>query len=279
VLKKFYDRSLLWQRIIGEKDDEPAPLNDAEASEKLDAFGDEEPGTADLVANVPLVRHRVLNLVERSTNQIHQYNNMIISAVSLWFLIDLILSTESASQGFANPTKSQRRFFTSRLNDMIQEGLLEKIAVPTERGSAICVKLTDKGRESLVKETPQDPGPELDESLDENTMQAEIEDEELVWTSECFACLVGSSAHLEAEDTRPSRGIGLQRQIIEMLDANPGGLIIRVRCPSIPSYAFLTLIISKCPRLWGTLIGAQSSKSSLAYALAFHLDISQTCIP
>jgi oxalate---CoA ligase len=242
VLKKFYDRSLLWQRIIGEKDDEPAPLDAAEDSEKLEAFGAEEPGTADLVANVPLVRHRVLKLVERSTNQIHQYNNMIVSAVSLWFLVNHILSTESAPQGFANPTKSQRRFFTSRLNDMIQEGLLEKMGVPTDRGTAICVKLTDKGRESLVKQTSQDPGLDLDKSVDDNVMQAEIEDGELVWTSECFACPVGSSAHLETEDTRPSRGVGLQRQIIEMLDANPGGLIIRVRCPSIPSYAFLTLM-------------------------------------
>ena len=125
---------------------------------------------------------------------------------------------------------------------MIQEGLLEKMAVPTDRGTAICVKLTDKGRESLVKQTSQDPELDLDKSVDGNVMQAEIEDEELVWTSKCVASLVGSSTYLEAEDTRLSRGIGLQRQIIELLDANPGGLIIRVRCPSIPLYAFLTLI-------------------------------------
>jgi oxalate---CoA ligase len=169
---------------MGEKEDEAVPSNDAESSEKMEAFGDEE--SADLVANVPLLRHRVLKLVERSTNQIHQYNNMIISAVSLYFLINHALITESTSQGFANPTKSQRRFFTSRLNDMIQEGLLEKIAVPTDRGTAICVKLTDKGRESLVKQTTQNPGLDLDKSVDGNIMQAEIEDEEFVWMSKCL---------------------------------------------------------------------------------------------
>ncbi|KIM26498.1 hypothetical protein M408DRAFT_25219, partial [Serendipita vermifera MAFF 305830] len=188
VLKKFYERSQLWQMIVGEKD--AGPEGEGDERENL---GDEAKN-ADLVANVHLLRYRVLKLVERSTNQIHQYNNMIVSA------------------GFTNPTKSQRRFFTSRLNEMIQEGLLEKIGIPTDRGTAICVKLTEKGKEILEKRNPESEEQTLEQPLNnESVMEADIEDEEFAWT----------------EDTRPSRGVGLQRQIISLLDANPGGLTIK----------------------------------------------------
>jgi hypothetical protein len=88
VLTKFYERSFLWQRIVGEKEDAPAPFNEMEGSEQMETFGDEDSGKADLVANVPLLRHRVLKLVESSTNQIHQYSNMILSAVSASPLLD-----------------------------------------------------------------------------------------------------------------------------------------------------------------------------------------------
>lgn len=65
---------------------------------------------------------------------------------------------------------------------MIQEELLEKFGVPTDRGTAVCVKLTDKGRDLLRKRNLE---PEVQPSgkfIDECTMNAEIDDEEFTWT-------------------------------------------------------------------------------------------------
>jgi hypothetical protein len=126
---------------------------------------------------------------------------------------------------------------------MIQEGLLEKLAVPTDRGAAICVKLTDKGKELLRKQTSQNLGLEINAAVDEGIMLANIDDQEFVWTSKCTSSLSSIPVHPNAEDTRPSHGVGLQRQIIALLDANPCGLIIRVKSPFIRSRSFLTIIL------------------------------------
>ena len=165
--------------IMGEKEKEPAESNQAEDSDTN--LGDEAE-TADMVANVSFLRHRVLKLVEGSTNQIHQYNNMIISAVSR-NLFYRPPSYDDMLQGFANPTKSQRRFFTSRLNEMIKEGLLEKFGVPTDRGTAVCVKLTDSGREVLGNPNSESTVGSLKNVAEDNALQAEIEDEEFEWSS------------------------------------------------------------------------------------------------
>jgi len=60
---------------------------------------------------------------------------------------------------------------------MIKEELLDKIAVPTNRGNAVCVRLTDKGREAARSHVSQDPEPSQ-----ENVVEVELDEEELIWT-------------------------------------------------------------------------------------------------
>jgi hypothetical protein len=61
---------------------------------------------------------------------------------------------------------------------MIEEGLIDKIAVPTSRGAAICVQLTQKGTEHLERGDSD----QLDVDESDNVFQAPIEEEEYVWT-------------------------------------------------------------------------------------------------
>lgn len=42
-----------------------------------------------------------------------------------------------SKQGFSNPTKTDRRFFQSRIREMIQQGLIEKVVVPNARKKSL----------------------------------------------------------------------------------------------------------------------------------------------
>ncbi|CAG8698095.1 11494_t:CDS:2, partial [Acaulospora colombiana] len=146
----------------------------------------------DMVANVPLLRHRVLKLLKRSTNYTHQYNNLILGA------------------GYQQPNKTQRRFFTARVVEMIEEGLIDKIAVPTTRGAAVCVQLTQTGAEYLEKGDLR----QVDFEENDYMLLAPVEEEEYVWTG-------------PEEDNVPNRMVPLQRQIIGLLESSPNGMIIK----------------------------------------------------
>lgn len=52
-------------------------------------------------------------------------------------------------QGFANPTKTDRRFFQRRIHELIQHGVLEKVVVPSKKKKAkvatvLCLRLLDE---------------------------------------------------------------------------------------------------------------------------------------
>lgn len=50
-------------------------------------------------------------------------------------------------QGFANPTKTDRRFFSTRLKEMFEEGIIEKLLVPSNRknnATVVCIHLVDE---------------------------------------------------------------------------------------------------------------------------------------
>lgn len=53
-------------------------------------------------------------------------------------------------KGFPNPTKTDRRFFQSRIRELIQQGIIEKVIVPSNRknsnGSTVkCFRLVSDG--------------------------------------------------------------------------------------------------------------------------------------
>ncbi|KAG6891070.1 hypothetical protein C0995_014159 [Termitomyces sp. Mi166 len=125
--------------------------NEAESSHKkiaLDSTTDvyeEEERSADVqsldftpidarhLSSLPLIRGRVVKLLKASKNQMHASNNMLITL------------------GFANPTKTDRRFFQSRIREMIQQGVIEKVVVPSNNrkspnASVKCFRLVSRDR-------------------------------------------------------------------------------------------------------------------------------------
>ena len=55
------------------------------------------------------------------------------------------------NKGFANPTKTDRRFFQSRIREMIQQGVIEKVVVPSNKRKSLnasvkCFRLVSKDR-------------------------------------------------------------------------------------------------------------------------------------
>lgn len=62
-----------------------------------------------------------------------------------------------AEQGFSNPTKTDRRFFQSRIREMIQQGLIEKVVVPSNKkksanSSVKCFRLVTRDQNEKVDE-------------------------------------------------------------------------------------------------------------------------------
>lgn len=48
-------------------------------------------------------------------------------------------------QGFSNPTKSDRRFFQTRLRELVAQGVVDKVQVPRQKGKSVtCVRLLDR---------------------------------------------------------------------------------------------------------------------------------------
>jgi len=70
------------------------------------------------------------------------------------------------SKGFKNPTKTERRFFSTRLNELINLGVIEKVTLTnssTGKTSTQCIRLvkTDAGEstEAEGETAPAQAGP------------------------------------------------------------------------------------------------------------------------
>ncbi|KAG8848244.1 hypothetical protein FRB91_010998, partial [Serendipita sp. 411] len=131
--------------------------------------------------------------LDQSVNKTHQQANLILAA------------------GFENPTRHQRRFFTSRVSEMVDEGLVDRFAVPTSRGNAVCLQLTQSGSEELKNSEAMSLAQQSRSPSDDHIYRADIEDEEYEWTDE----------------NRFQRQIGIQRQIVTCLENRPEGMIIK----------------------------------------------------
>ncbi|KAG6891388.1 hypothetical protein C0992_007611 [Termitomyces sp. T32_za158] len=62
------------------------------------------------------------------------------------------VAQDSTTDGFANPTKTDRRFFQSRIREMIQQGVIEKVVVPSNKRKSLnasvkCFRLISKDRD------------------------------------------------------------------------------------------------------------------------------------
>ncbi|KAK0465216.1 uncharacterized protein EV420DRAFT_1759926 [Desarmillaria tabescens] len=168
IHRYFFDRSPSWKAIRDEESNAAAPLKpefppgDVEAADE-DNISPEvralnfTPIDARHLSSLPLIRARVLNLLKVSKNQIHPANNLIITI------------------GFKHPTKTDRRFFQSRIREMIQEGIIEKVVVPNRKknsaSSVTCFRLVEE-----VQSRAQGPiaVPDADDDEDNETEQAGV---------------------------------------------------------------------------------------------------------
>lgn len=73
------------------------------------------------VTNVPLLRDRLVRLLLDSPNHTRPFSNLILAC------------------GYADPTKNDRRFFTSRVHDMISDGTLQKFKLNDKGGDRIAL--------------------------------------------------------------------------------------------------------------------------------------------
>lgn len=93
--------------------------------------------------------------MKASQNQIHAANNLLITLVGSSPLCDAALLM--SVQGFSNPTKTDRRFFQSRIRELIQQGVVEKVIVPSNRknsnGSTVkCFRLVSDSTGAAIQD-------------------------------------------------------------------------------------------------------------------------------
>ncbi|KAJ3853299.1 hypothetical protein EV368DRAFT_39211 [Lentinula lateritia] len=152
IHRYFFDRSPSWKAI---RDEEVRAEVISRNTEVSTVEGQEDEETTDVsplgftpidsrhLSSLPLVRGRIVKLLKASTNNMHVSNNMIV-----------IL-------GFAHPTKTDRRFFHRRVQELIQQGVVEKVLVPSKKkktkvASVLCLRLVNEnaGGDGIVVVPP-----------------------------------------------------------------------------------------------------------------------------
>ncbi|KAJ3736873.1 hypothetical protein DFJ43DRAFT_382574 [Lentinula guzmanii] len=140
IHRYFFERSPHWKAIRDEETRAELLSRNTEAST---VEGQEDEETTDVatlgftpidsrhLSSLPLVRGRVVKLLKASTNNMHVSNNMVVTL------------------GFARPTKTDRRFFHRRIQELIQQGVVEKVLVPSKRkkstvASVLCLRLVNE---------------------------------------------------------------------------------------------------------------------------------------
>jgi len=141
IHKYFVERSAFWQQIQQEeaKDDESIVIGENHQHGTSIEDGtpagepelDFEPVDSRHLSSLPLIKNRIVKLLKASQNNIHASNNLMITIVGhvqLW----CGAFTESL-QGFTNPTKTDRRFFQTRLRELIAQGVIERVLIPSSK--------------------------------------------------------------------------------------------------------------------------------------------------
>ncbi|KAF5355772.1 hypothetical protein D9756_004049 [Leucocoprinus leucothites] len=161
IHRYFFDKNPHWKAI--REEEHKAEEEDKVTREATEELLEEEymsdkpaldftPIDARHLSSLPLVRSRVVKLLKASKNYIHESNNMLITI------------------GFSNPTKTDRRFFQSRIKELIQQGVIEKVVVPslrkkTSTAMVKCFRLVtpDSKPEGVILDTKDDEEVEQEE--------------------------------------------------------------------------------------------------------------------
>ncbi|KZT06305.1 uncharacterized protein LAESUDRAFT_726133 [Laetiporus sulphureus 93-53] len=123
VHKYFFDRSEVWKQVLkeeaqaAESQQRGGPDESKQESDEEDVQ-DTTPSTVQFdpidsrhLSSLPLVRARITKLLQSSPHGIHSSTNVLVRI------------------GFANPTKSDRRFFRTLIRELLDQGVIEKVQV------------------------------------------------------------------------------------------------------------------------------------------------------
>ena len=178
IHKYFFESSPLWRQIQDEGVNSAKDLEaegggiDAEET-SLTQDGSQAPVKFDPIdarhlSSLPLIQSRVVKLLKHSESHTHPSQNLLVAIVSknsLGFHLLSILT--SVSQGFLNPTKTDRRFFQSRLRELVENRIVERVMVPSTirsgPASVPCIRLVSDNT-NVPNETNELPTPVMQDS-------------------------------------------------------------------------------------------------------------------
>ncbi|KIJ68695.1 hypothetical protein HYDPIDRAFT_81586 [Hydnomerulius pinastri MD-312] len=210
IHKYFVERSALWQQIQEEeaRDDEvvvtgeniqPKDANEEVADQAGPSHLPFDPIDARHLSSLSLVKNRIVKLLKASRNYMHASNNLLMTI------------------GFVHPTKTDRRFFQTRLRELIQQGVVEKVLVPSGKvrdRNVKCIRLVTPDNqlpEGTIVVGPQD--------VDEDEKDVALEEEDAVGQTEV-------KAHLT-----------IHKQVSNMLEeAGSSGLTLNEICASLGNF-------------------------------------------
>ncbi|KAH9081835.1 hypothetical protein EDB83DRAFT_2310160 [Lactarius deliciosus] len=134
VHKYFFERSPLWRQIQGEgaslsrdvRTDEGG-LDNEETTLSPETPVQFDPMDARHLSSLSLIQSRIVKLLKNCKSYTHPSQNLLVTL------------------GFSNPTKTDRRFFQSRLRELIESRVVERVMLPSTaksgQGEIPCIRL------------------------------------------------------------------------------------------------------------------------------------------
>ncbi|PCH33343.1 hypothetical protein WOLCODRAFT_159996 [Wolfiporia cocos MD-104 SS10] len=150
VHKYFFERSETWKLVAQEEAQANQTQQEGDDDEQ-DSDDEDEPDTAQTtlkfdpidsrhLSSLPLIRARLTKLLRSSPHGLHSATNLLPKI------------------GFARPVKSDRRFFRTRLRELIEQGVIEKVLVPNPSNyrqpgkKTTCIRLVSPDKDSAIPE-------------------------------------------------------------------------------------------------------------------------------
>ncbi|KAF9229607.1 hypothetical protein BS17DRAFT_743885 [Gyrodon lividus] len=210
IHKYFVERSPHWQQIQEEEaqDNEVVIMGESiqsrdTADETADQSGQSQiffdPIDSRHLSSLPLVKNRIVRLLKASRNHIHASNNLLLTI------------------GFMHPTKTDRRFFQTRLRELIQQGTIERVLVPSS-------KVRDRTIKCIRLVTPDNQLPEG--TVVVGPQDADEDEKDVVLEEDVTAGHTEVKAHLT-----------IHKQVSNMLEeAGPSGLTLNEICISLGNF-------------------------------------------
>lgn len=129
--------------------------------------------TEEHLSQLPIIRSRVETLLKNSPHNMHKTLNLLITIVSV--RRNCVSSLLSFLQGFPNPTKTQRRFFTSRLREL-EGDLVETVQVRGKSGKLVkCIRLLKQDKRDAGEASTEEAIGELGKSTQRGSYSSLID--------------------------------------------------------------------------------------------------------